>query len=339
MKKWSYLFVYILPITAYIAFNQNGVYTFLPLVVFYGLVPLLELFLPAIHSNPANNDSRKESRYFDLVLYQAIPVQVAMLFYFLHKMGTTSHTNLEYVGMTLSMGLMCGVFGINMAHELGHRSKWYERLMAEVLLLTALEMHFLPYHNNGHHHNVGTPKDPATARKGEYLYSFWFRSQIGSYVKAWQLENQRLRKIDHAVFSLANKAFSYTLLQILFVAVIFYFYGLFVTLLFIGAAMFGILLLETVNYIEHYGLKRNMNDSGRYERVMHHHSWNSDHPIGRALLFELSRHSDHHYKASKKYQTLISLPDNPQMPTGYPGMMLLSLVPPLWFLLMNKKLK
>jgi len=105
------------------------------------------------------------------------------------------------------------------------------------------------------------------------------------------------------------------------------------------AAISGILLLETVNYIEHYGLLRKLKENGKYEKVQHQHSWNSDHILGRIFLFELSRHSDHHYKASKHYQILNSLPDSPQMPTGYPGMMLLALVPPLWVRFMGGKLK
>jgi alkane 1-monooxygenase len=104
------------------------------------------------------------------------------------------------------------------------------------------------------------------------------------------------------------------------------------------AAAIGIILLETVNYIEHYGLRRKMKD-GRYERTMPIHSWNSNHPLGRLVLLELSRHSDHHYIASRKYQILRHHEASPQMPTGYPGMMLLSLVPPLWFGLMHKKIK
>ena len=142
------------------------------------------------------------------------------------------------------MGLMCGVFGINIAHELGHRNNWYEQLMAEVLLLTSLEMHFLPYHNSGHHYNVGTHNDPATARKGESLYLFWFRSQFGSYFQAWKLENKRLQKKGQSTFSVSNKAFTYTFIQLLFLIALFNFYGAFVSLLFIGAAAFGILLLE-----------------------------------------------------------------------------------------------
>jgi alkane 1-monooxygenase len=239
----------------------------------------------------------------------------------------------------MSMGMMCGVFGINIAHELGHRNTWYEQLMAEILLLTSLEMHFIPYHNNGHHHNVATPNDPATAGKGEMVYSFWFKSQIGSYFDAWKLEIKRLKQKGKSALSFQNKALMYSIIQLIFIASIFYFYGAFISLLFIIAAIFGILLLETVNYIEHYGLLRKINSEGRYERVKHNHSWNSDHPLGRAMLFELSRHSDHHYKASKKYQSLVSLPKNPQMPTGYPGMMLFALVPQLWFWVMNKRLK
>lgn len=283
-------------------------------------------------------DERGKSRFYDILLYLSVPVQFGFLFYFFHMLTTQSYSPLEYAGITLSMGLMCGVFGINIAHELGHRPKRYEQLMAELLLLTSLEMHFLPYHNNGHHRNVGTRKDPATARKGEPVYAFWFRSQIGSYFQAWSLEAERLKKKGLWGYSLKNKAFAYSLIQVAFVVTIFYFYGPLVTFLFINAAIYGILLLETVNYIEHYGLVRQKNESGRYQRVMHEHSWNSDHPIGRAMLFELSRHSDHHYKASKKYQILESLPDNPQMPTGYPGMMLFSLISPLWFRVMNRKL-
>ncbi len=339
MKKGAYFFVYLLPITLVISFNMHGWFTFLPVIIFYGLVPLFELLISANHTNPKNIEARAKTSFFDWLIYLAVPVQIGVLFYFFYIISVGSYTTFEYVGLTLSMGLMCGVFGINIAHELGHRGSRFERLLAEILLLTSLEMHFMPYHNNGHHFNVATPNDPATARKGELVFTFWFRSQIGSYFQAWSLENKRLKKKGKTAFSFRNKALSYTLIQLAFVAAIYFYYGWLVTTLFVGAAMFGILLLETVNYIEHYGLLRKKNEHNRYERVQHHHSWNSDHPLGRAMLFELSRHSDHHYKASKKYQTLLSLPEAPQMPTGYPGMMLFSLVPPLWFWVMNKRLE
>lgn len=130
----------------------------------------------------------------------------------------------------------------------------------------------------------------------------------------------------------------FQLLQLLLVAGIYVLFGMFVMLSFLASATIGFLLLETVNYIEHYGLERKKTDTG-YERAMPEHSWNSSHVLGRLLLFELSRHSDHHYLASRKYQVLRHHEEAPQMPTGYPGMMVLSLIPPLWFAVMHKKIR
>jgi alkane 1-monooxygenase len=111
-----------------------------------------------------------------------------------------------------------------------------------------------------------------------------------------------------------------------------------VFILFILAATIGFVLLECVNYIEHYGLHRKLNSSGRYEKVTPMHSWNSNHLLGRGILFNLSRHSDHHHMVSKKYQSLESHDIAPQMPTGYPGMILLGLIPHLWFRVMDKRI-
>jgi alkane 1-monooxygenase len=129
----------------------------------------------------------------------------------------------------------------------------------------------------------------------------------------------------------------FQIMHLALITVVFFAFGGWSALWFILAALMGGVLLETVNYIEHYGLKREINERGRYERVMPVHSWNSNHILGRILLFELSRHSDHHYKASKPYQTLESIDDAPQLPTGYPGMMLLATVPPLFFAVMNRR--
>ena len=236
------------------------------------------------------------------------------------------------------MGILCGVFGINVGHELGHRNDRFAQFMGEILLLTSLETHFLPYHNSGHHLNVATHDDPATSRKNEWLYTFWFRSQIGSYIQAWQLEKKKLDIEKKSFWSIHNRMLIYTIAQVSLLFSINYFYSAEVMIYFIIAAIIGILLLETVNYIEHYGLLRNKKKSGRFEVVTAMHSWNSDHVVGRILLFELSRHSDHHHRANKHFQLLDSYEKSPQMFTGYPGMMLLAFIPPLWFKTMNNRL-
>ncbi|MEQ8926319.1 MAG: alkane 1-monooxygenase [Fulvivirga sp.] len=340
MNSLKYFFVYLLPVSVYFAFNTTGLLTFMPIVIFFGIVPLLELF---VKPDSANMDKKiahdeKNKVLYDWILYLSVPVQIAFLIYFLFIIQNTAFGSIEFVGRILSMGLMCGVLGINVGHELGHRHSRIEQFLGEILLLTSLDTHFLPYHNGGHHRNVATPNDSATAKKNELLFTFWITSHFGSYIEAWNLENRRMRKLNKSVLSLKNRMVGYSIANIILLVTIYFIFGLNVLIGFIAAAVIGILLLETVNYIEHYGLLRKKSESGVYELVKHQHSWNSDHPIGRALLFNLSRHSDHHYNGSKKYQILDSVESSPQMPTGYPGMMVLAVFQPLWFMVMNKQL-
>ena len=154
-----------------------------------------------------------------------------------------------------------------------------------------------------------------------------------------QLEIDKLNRKGKSFFSISNEMIRFQIIQIVFVYSIFYFYGFDIMIYFMICSIIGFLLLETVNYIEHYGLERNLSDNDKYERVQPFHSWNSNHPIGRIMLFELSRHSDHHYNASRKYQILKNHDNSPEMPTGYPGMMILALFPPLWFYVMNNRIK
>lgn len=341
MQKLKYLAVYLLPVSTYISFSSTGILTFLPALIFFIGLPFLEFFLPIDDSNFEEKIAadEKNEKFYDWMLFLAIPIQVFFICYFLIIMQTTPFGTMEFYGRLTAMGLMCGVLGINVGHELGHRNNRLEQFLGEILLLTSLNTHFLPYHNGGHHLNVATPKDPATASKNQLLYTFWFTSHFGSYQQAWVLENNRMKHQGHSIFSLQNRMVSYSIINILLLSGIYFVFDSYILLIFIAAAMIGIGLLETINYIEHYGLERKKNERDKYEPVRHHHSWNSDHVLGRAVLFNLSRHSDHHYNGSKKYQILKSMPSSPQMPTGYPGMVFLAVLQPLWFLVMNKKLE
>jgi len=341
MKRLKYLSILLLPITVYISFTSTGWMTLLPVIVFFGFVPTLELFFNPDKENFSKEQEQieKENKIYSGILYLTIPIQIFFLVYFFVVIQDAGLTNLDLIGRISAMGLMCGVIGINVGHELGHRNNRVDEFLGELLLLTSLNTHFLPYHNGGHHYNVATPKDAATARRNELLYVFWVRSHFTSYRQAWQIENRRLKEDGRSWFHVQNRMIIYTFLNIVLLGTLFFFFGSFGLICFLGAAVTGILLLETVNYIEHYGLLRKLNEHGRYEKVKRTHSWNSDHVVGKMMLFNLSRHSDHHYNGSKHYQLLKSLPESPQMPTGYPGMMVLSLFPPLWFGLMNKKIQ
>ena len=339
LKRIKYFLVDLLPFLAYFSFTMEGWICFLPLILVFAIVPFLELFTKADTANFDKETAKleKENKLYSWILYLSIPVQISMLFLFFNSMQNPSIDTITYIGRVSAMGILCGILGINIGHELGHRLNRVDQFFGELLLLTSLNTHFLPYHNGGHHFNVATPQDAATARRNEPLYLFWFRSHFMSYQEAWQLENKRMKSLEKPSFSWANKMVVYSIANILVIGGIYWFFGLSVLIAFLLACIMGILLLETVNYIEHYGLLRTKNEHGRYERVKHTHSWNSDHVIGKLFLFNLSRHSDHHYNGSKPYQVLKSLPESPQMPTGYPGMMLLALLPPLWFRYMNPK--
>ncbi|WP_258097924.1 alkane 1-monooxygenase [Marinoscillum pacificum] len=335
----KYLSVFTLPILAYISFNSTGFLTFLPVIEAFFFIPLLELFFKP---NNANHKEEEESellqnRLFDWLVYLVVPIQFVSLWLFLNSLQHPDLDAVSIIGRTASMGLLCGVMGINVAHELGHRKHKYEQLMAKMLLMTSLYMHFFIEHNRGHHKNVSTDEDPSSARLGESLYAFWFRSIINAYLSAWRLEYDRLKKKGYGKLSWRNEMLLFQITQLMFVALIYWYFGWVIAIYFVLAAIIGFVLLETVNYIEHYGLSRDKKGD-RYERVMPAHSWNSDHVIGRMMLFELSRHSDHHYKASRKYQILRHMDESPQMPTGYPGMMILATIPPIWFRIMNERI-
>ncbi len=339
-RALRYAATFTAPLLALAAFTWGGLWSWTLPVYAFMMIPLIELFLPTGHIAISEEEERAalEDPLFDLMLYAVVPVQWALLLLFLMTIDDPGIPGWEVAGRISSMGLLCGIYGINVAHELGHRARRWERGLARALLLTSLYMHFIIEHNRGHHRRVATADDPASARYGETVFAFWARSIVYSFLSAWHIEADRLRKSGGSSYGAGNEMIHAILWQGALLAVITLVWGPFTLLAFVAAAVIGILLLETVNYIEHYGLRRSRTPGGGHVRVMHHHSWNSDHLLGRLMLFELSRHSDHHWKASRKYQVLRSHAGAPQMPTGYPGMMVLCLVPPLFFRVMHPRL-
>ena len=315
----------------------GGAWLLLPAVVVFGLVPLLELGLAGTTRNLGAEAelAQRASGWHDLLLVLVVPLQLGIVGSLLVQVGAGGLSGLEILGATATAALGCGSYGINVAHELGHRRKPHERFLARLLLLTSLYMHFYIEHNRGHHSRVATEEDPASSRKGEWLYAFWARSVFGGWRSAWELEAQRLARKGCSAWSLDNEMLRYQLIQLAFLGGVLLLFGPVATIAFVGAAVGGILQLETVNYIEHYGLHRDRAASGRYERVRPEHSWNSNHPLGRALLFDLTRHADHHAYPARPYPVLRHHDDALQLPTGYPGMMVLALVPPAFIGVMD----
>jgi len=340
MSDLKYLFAYSIPLMTLVSISYNGILTFATPLYAFIFIPLLEIILKDYDRE--YSESQKEKRLnnilFDILLYLNIPFVFGLLAYGFWVLETKSLTPIEMVGIVLSLGILLATNAINVAHELGHRKTQRERTLSKLLLLPCLYMHFYLEHNFGHHKNVATPEDPATSKKNQSVYHFWITSVLKQYKNAWQIQLSILAKGNHTYFSFKNDMLWYSIFQLCYLDLCFLFFGTSGLLFALAVGVLSFVFLETINYVEHYGLVRKKLPSGRYERVQTHHSWNSNHIIGRIVLYELTRHSDHHFKASKKYQILENKKESPQLPFGYPTSILLSLVPPLWFWIMNSRI-
>lgn len=337
MKDMKYLLAYLPILSVYIGFYLGGIGFFSGFIIAFVIIPILEFLLRGSTVNRTDLEelSRIKLLFFDVLLYLNIPLVYGLVFFSGTILYTQSLSTFELVGLVLSLGVILSTCGINVGHELGHRSTAHEQFFSKVLLLPNLYLHFFIEHNQGHHKNVATPEDPASARLGENVYLFFWRSVTQSYLSAWSIEKKRLLRIGYRNWSFHNRMIRFQLIQFVYLLLLTFLFDVHVMLLLALSGVIGFLLLELVNYIEHYGLQRKRLPSGRYEPVQPKHSWNSNHEIGRIVLYELTRHADHHFKSTRKFHTLRHFDEAPQLPFGYPMSMLIALVPPLWFRMMN----
>lgn len=343
-KRWLWLLSPALPLVglglllvAY-ATGEAALYWAFPFI-FYVVVPALDWLIGAdpVNAPEAAVPQLVADRYYRYIVYAYIPSQ------YLVTIGGAwlwVHGGLvwwQLLGLTVSVGMINGI-GINTAHELGHKTGTLERWLAKLTLAPVAYGHFFVEHNKGHHKNVATPHDPASAKMGETFWEFLPRTVIGSLRSAWNIEKVRLERKGRRVCSLQNENLqAWSLSLLLFVALGACIGWAALPFLLIQAA-YGASLLEVVNYLEHYGLLRGFDaKSGRYERCQPHHSWNSNHIITNLVLYQLQRHSDHHANPTRHYQALRHFDNTPQLPSGYAAMVLVAYLPPLWFALMDRR--
>lgn len=339
MDKFKYFAAYTVPLLGIYTFYSTGIYAYFGLLFLYFIVPLFEQLLPqnTYNFNKVEKEQAQETFIFDLTLYLIIPLYLFVIYTFLITISNPVISTSDLIASMLMMGTILGVNGINVGHELGHKTDQpFKMFLAHVMLTTSVQNHFVPYHNGGHHRDIGTPDDLTSAEEGDNFYFFAVRSQIGGYFKTWKLEAEKLKAKGKN--TLWNPMILYTLLPILLFVAIFIFFGFKTTLIYFITSIYGISVLEAQNYFAHYGLRREIQENGIYEKVKPKHSWNSDHVIGRVLLFELTRHSDHHHMGAKPFQVLDSKQDSPLLPFGYPMMLMLSYFPFIFRPLMKKQL-
>jgi alkane 1-monooxygenase len=306
----------------------------------YGFLPLMDFLVGTDTANPPDAAVAElaRQRYYRWAVYVAVPVVYAVLVFaaFVAVRGGLRWP--EWLGWMMSTGIVSGV-SINLAHELGHQSAPFERLLAKVALAPSAYGHFFVEHNRGHHVRVATFEDPASARFGESFYRFYPRCVIGGVRSAIELERRRLRDLGRPFWHPLNELLQAWTMTVALYGALTLWLGWAVLPFLLAQAIYGSSLLELVNYVEHYGLCRQRQADGRYERCQPRHSWNSNHLVSNLTLYQLQRHSDHHAHATRSYQALRHFDDAPQLPSGYMGMILLAYVPPLWFRVMDPRVR
>lgn len=334
------LLVPALPLIGWVFVYYTGVRAFFWLgpVFFYGFISVLEVLVGTDRSNPPESAVAvlERERYYRWCTYLYLPLQYLSLIGGAWLAVRGGLTAFEWVGLVMSIGIVNGV-AINTAHELGHKREALERWLSKVALAPTGYGHFYVEHNRGHHVRVATPEDPASARLGESFWAFWPRTVAGSLRSAWELERARLRRDGKPFWSLRNDLLNAWLMTAVLFGALLLWLGPAVLPYLLLQAVFGFSLLEVVNYVEHYGLQRQKDANGRYERCQPQHSWNSNHIVGNVLLYHLQRHSDHHANPTRRYQALRHFEASPQLPSGYASMIVIAYFPPLWRRLMDDR--
>lgn len=303
----------------------------LVLIVWYGMVPLLDAMFGEDFNNPPEEavEALEKDRYYRVLTYLTVPMHYAALLVSAWWVSTHTMSWLEIITFALSLGIVNGL-ALNTGHELGHKKETFDRWMAKLVLAVVGYGHFFIEHNKGHHRDVATPMDPATSRMGENIYEFSTREIPGAFRRAWALEEERLSRQGKSAWSLENEILQPLLITFALYSGMLAFFGPLMLVFLPIQVAFGWWQLTSANYIEHYGLLREKLPNGRYEHQKPHHSWNSNHIMSNLILFHLQRHSDHHAHPTRSYQSLRDFKDLPALPSGYPGMFFVAMIPG-WF--------
>lgn len=349
LKSIGYWFwvipVALLPLSYYLSLNSKNpdLWAFLVPLVIFGLIPILDAIIGRDPANPDEAEQvpamEQQAYYRWLTLISVVGLLGTLLWSGWALNALSAWSWVGQLGWTLSVGIIMSGIGITVGHELVHKDSALEQNAGGLLFAAVCYAGFKVEHVRGHHVHVSTPEDASSSRYGQSLYSFLPHAYKHNFLNAWKLEAERLKRKGLSPLSRHNELIWWYALSGVFLLGFAAAFGWQGALFFLGQSFVAFTLLEIVNYLEHYGLHRRKLENGRYERTNPNHSWNSNYLLTNLFLFHLQRHSDHHANAKRRYQVLRHYDESPQLPNGYAGMVVLALIPPLWFAVMNPRVR
>ena len=352
LKYIKYYFPILSSLLAIFVFSQGAYYPTI-YAIFFSLIFIFGDWF-------ARKDKELQSFSFpfilDLSIYIALPVLFITIFFTVsvfssnipswYLTGFKNIFNVDFMQLKQSFNIVDkisiiymafvggGAMGITGGHEMAHRKKnKFDLFVGNWLLAFSFDCNFAIEHVYGHHKNVCLPEDPASAKRGENIYTFIIKGIINEHISGWKLESKRLKIKKISFFTFKNRIFKGYLRSILIALTILEFFGLSGMLTFFLIAFLSKSILEAINYIEHYGLIRE-----RGKPVKMRHSWNSNHFFSSIYLYNVTRHSDHHRNTNLKFWELKPIDkDAPMLPFGYLSMLYLVVFLPFVYKIIMKK--
>ncbi|MEP6673863.1 MAG: alkane 1-monooxygenase [Ferruginibacter sp.] len=336
MSPWTYTGYLMMPLLVISGYWLGGWWNFITPALCFIIHPLLNLLAKERHSHEEEQHDKYPAFVYRLIAFLYVPVVIVLTVWALYN--SSAIDRLSFIGLALSVGIINGVIGFTLAHEFIHRHSKTEQAAGYLLLLCNCYMHYGIEHIRGHHVYACTSKDPHTARTGESFYRFFPRAIKQTFLNAWEIEQKQKQRGNKTLLRRQNRMTIFLLLQFLLITAITILAGWKALLFFLLQAFIAVFLLHIINYLQHYGLVRKQVKSDQFERMAAHHSWSSGNRLTSLNLFQLDNHADHHINPAHSYETLKPLQESPQHPTGYSGMIILALIPPLWFRIIHKKI-
>ncbi|WP_312967829.1 alkane 1-monooxygenase [Acinetobacter gerneri] len=307
-------------------------------IVLHIIIPTIDTIVGKDKNNPTAEDIKllEKDPYYSRLVKSFIPLQYIANVYACYLVSRKNTSLLDKILLGISMGAINGI-AINTAHELSHKTDRIDHILSHLALVPSGYNHFRIEHPYGHHKRAATPEDPASSQMGETFYEFLPRTVIGSFKSAIEIETRRLKRKGLGFWNKENELLQGFGMSAAFHSSMLGIFGLATLPYLIAQSAYSISLFEIINYIEHYGLLRQKDENGKYERTMPEHSWNNNNIVTNLFLYQLQRHSDHHAYPTRPFQALRHFDEAPELPSGYASMLLPALIPPIWFKMMDKR--
>ncbi len=257
----------------------------------------------------------------------------------IYALGTSQTLDLiDKLLIFTGMGLYFGQVSNSNAHELIHASARLPRKIGALIYISLLHGHHVSAHLRVHHIYAATDADPNSARAGEGFWAYALRVLNGEFTAGLRAETAHRARATSKHGPLSHPYLGYVAGGFAMLALASTIAGPKGLVAFLAIALYAQLQLLLSDYVQHYGLRRTLQENGKPEPMGPQHSWNAPKWYSSAMMLNAPKHSDHHMRPARAFPALEVTPETmPVLPHSLPVMAVLALIPPLWRRIMDRR--